>query len=98
MDFNVPNTALPAEPYLTSRDPGSVPFVLTPPDIREFQQLLREHCGVVLDDAEAAVRANELVMLYRVLLGPIPEDPELPAESAGSNTVAIGLERRGKVS
>jgi hypothetical protein len=65
------DTVRPAQPPLLS----SVPFVLTPPDIREFQQIIEEHCGISLSETEAWNRATELVALYRMFLGPIPEDP-----------------------
>jgi hypothetical protein len=46
----------------------------------EFQQLMREDCGVELTIEEASTRAVQLIALYRMLMGPIPEDPgfELP--------------------
>lgn len=47
-------------------------------DIDEFKRLVREHCGVELDDLAAWNRATELVFLYRMMLRPIPEDPEAP--------------------
>jgi len=71
---------------------------LTSEDILEFQRLMREHCGLVLDEQQAQVRANELVMLYRVLLGPIPEDPQNSADSARSNIRALARIEPGKVS
>jgi hypothetical protein len=60
---------------------------LAHPDVAEFQQIMRDECGVVLDDTEAWNRATELVTLYRTLLGPIPEDPE---RAASSNMVPPG--------
>jgi|CXWL01.1.fsa_nt_gi hypothetical protein len=77
MDYSPANTSLPTGPSPTSRDPGNAPFVLTPPDIREFQQLVQEHCGVLLTDTEAWNRATELVALYRMFLGSLPEDPAI---------------------
>jgi hypothetical protein len=53
-----------------------VPGALTADEIREFQALVRAETGVVMDDAEAWSRATELVALFRMLAGPIPEDPE----------------------
>jgi len=69
------NASSLATPDSTPRGGGSMPFVLTPPDIREFQQLIQEYCGVSLPETEAWNRATELVALYRMFLGPIPEDP-----------------------
>jgi hypothetical protein len=77
MNYPLANTALPAEPFLASHNSGNVPCVLTPPDIREFQQLVQEHCGMSLTETEAWNRATELVALYRMFLGPIPEDPAI---------------------
>lgn len=57
------------------------PSLLTPADIREFQRLVREHCGVTLTDQEAWNRATALVALYRMMLKPIPEDPEVDRSS-----------------
>jgi len=49
---------------------------LTPADIQEFKKLIHETTGIVLSDEEAWSRATELVALYRMFLGPLPEDPE----------------------
>jgi hypothetical protein len=49
---------------------------LTRDDVLEFQGIIRETTGVEMNDNEAWSRANELVGVYRMLLGPIPEDPE----------------------
>lgn len=68
---------------------------LTPADVREFQIIMREECGVELDDAAAWERARELANLYRMLLGPIPEDPGAPS---GSNVVPLAPLESGKVS
>jgi hypothetical protein len=50
--------------------------MLTPQDIKEFQALITQETGKSMDAAEAWARATELVTLTRVLMGPIPEDPE----------------------
>jgi len=59
---------------------SSTAGMLTPADVREFQGLVREHCGVCLTETEAWHRATELVALYRMFLGPFPEDPAIPAQ------------------
>ena len=59
--------------------------LLTDADVAEFQRIIGDHCGVTLDEAEAHTRANELLMLYRMLLGPIREDPEVSEDSTSSN-------------
>ena len=40
----------------------------------EFQRLMSEECDVELTLQEAWSRAAQLVALYRMLMGPIPED------------------------
>lgn len=43
--------------------------MLPPEAIKEYQRLYRERYGVDLSDAEASFRANNLVRLYRAVLG-----------------------------
>ena len=50
---------------------------LTRVAVAEFQRLMREDCGVELTIEQAWSRATQLVTLYRMLMGPIPEDPEV---------------------
>ena len=50
-------------------------LVLLHENVREFQQLMRKECGVELTLEEAWTRATQLIALYRMLMGPIPEDP-----------------------
>lgn len=45
-------------------------------DVAEFQALMKESCGVELSTSEAWSRAIELLNFFRMLLGPIPDDPE----------------------
>jgi len=55
---------------------GSMPeSAFTHATAREFQQLMREECGVELSVEAAWTRATQLTALYRMLMGPIPEDP-----------------------
>ncbi len=54
---------------------------LTHRDIREFQTLMRQCCGVEMDDAIAWKRAIQLVSLIRMLIGPLPEDPEVQRQA-----------------
>jgi hypothetical protein len=70
---------------------------LSTAQVLEFQQIMREECGVTLDDAEAWARARELANLYRILLAPLPEDPSTPVPTDGSNVVALALPATGKV-
>ena len=44
--------------------------------VRDFQRLARVTCGVQLSDQEAWERATELVTLFRMFVGPLPEDEE----------------------
>lgn len=57
-----------------SSGPGG--FALTQADIDEFKGIVRRECGVEMSDREAWSRVIELLSLYRMMLGPIPEDPE----------------------
>ena len=50
---------------------------LTEEDVKAFQQLMLEECGVDLSMAEAWPRATKLVAMFRALIGPIPEDSGL---------------------
>lgn len=73
-----PVAALPPAMVPTPRETAGL---LTPADIREFQRLVRDHCGIALDDMMAWHRATALIALYRMMLRPIPEDPELGRSS-----------------
>jgi len=68
------------------RGADSVPTVLGATDIREFQRLIEKNCGVLLTHTEAWNRATELVALYRMFIGPIPEDPAV-AGLGGESTI-----------
>ena len=48
---------------------------LTTANVEEFRALLQQESGVILEQDEAWRRARQLVGLYRMLMGPIPEDP-----------------------
>lgn len=89
--------AFTTDPRLTLAGNGTAgpTLTLTEADVREFQEVMRKECGLVLDDAEARNRAIELVALFRMLLGPIPEDP---ASEPGSNVVAVAPFVPGKLS
>jgi len=54
---------------------------LSQADVEEFRRLMREECGVELTLAEGWERATKMVALFRVLIGPIPEDPGSNATS-----------------
>jgi hypothetical protein len=63
---------------MTKSDPHP-PFqpgpMLTSEEIEEFRELVRKECRIDMTYNEAAVRAPLLIHLYRMLMGPIPEDP-----------------------
>jgi len=49
---------------------------LSPEEVAEFRETVREETGADLSEQEAWNRAIELVALFRMLLGPLSEDPE----------------------
>jgi len=54
---------------------------LSPEDVAEFREIVREETGADLSEPEACNRAIELVALFRMLLGPLPEDPNISCVS-----------------
>lgn len=61
-------------------------FLFTQGDIDEFKAIMKEECGEVLSNREAWDRATDLVSLFRMLRGPIPEDPERNMRRPGVQT------------
>lgn len=59
------------EPY---RAVGDTIFRLTEKDIEEFQEVVHRTSGVWMTPELAAERANALLMLTRVIIGPLLED------------------------
>lgn len=55
---------------------AALPVPLDAAAVWEFAELVRTETGVTLSDQEAWARATELIALFRMLLGPLPEDPE----------------------
>jgi hypothetical protein len=53
--------------------------------VREFQRLVFEECGVEMPFEIAWKRASQLIALYRMLMAPIPEDPEAAMPDQSSN-------------
>ncbi len=49
-------------------------FALSRADVEEFRELIHRECGEDLSPEEAWKRASEVLALFRMLLGPIPED------------------------
>ena len=54
--------------------PDNAIFRLSEEDVREFQELVHSTSGLWMTPELAAERARSLLMLTRVLLGPLPED------------------------
>lgn len=69
------------------------PLGLSRAKVEEFRALLEKDCGVRIDMAEAWKRATKLIALYRMLMGPIPEDSgvrtpaNLPSDPVDSRAV-----------
>lgn len=61
--------------------PDPVP---TPAHIHEFQRIVQETTGASLFDQEAWERATELVSLFRMFVGPLPEDDQGAAVQTSS--------------
>jgi hypothetical protein len=51
--------------------------------IEEYKELYKKRFGVVLSDAEASFRANNLVNLYKAVLGPERSDITKKVEENG---------------
>jgi hypothetical protein len=60
-------------------------FALNQADIDEFKAILRRESGLEIDDQTAWNRVTELLNLYRMVLGPIPEDPGVPRVQTSSH-------------
>jgi len=65
-----------AQSYSNITDPGVSPevFRLSEQDVDEFRKLVHHTSGVWMTPELAAGRARSLLMLTRVLLGPLPEE------------------------
>lgn len=53
---------------------GHFALGMTRADVDEFRALIHRECGESLSHEEAWKRATEVLALFRVLLGPLPED------------------------
>ena len=49
-------------------------FGLSHADVEEFRKLIHRECGQELSPEEAWKRASEVLTLFRMMLGPLPED------------------------
>jgi hypothetical protein len=76
-------------PYVNDPDPQTV--VLTRADVEEFRAIICETCGETISEQEAWNRATTLVALGRMLLGPLPDDPDAElTESSNIRSLALG--------
>jgi len=58
----------------SNREPARFAFGLSQADVEEFRELIHRDCGEELSAEEAWQRASEVLALFRMLLGPHPED------------------------
>jgi hypothetical protein len=58
---------------------------LTAAHVRDFHKLVQETTGASLSDQDAWERATELVSLFRMFVGPLPEDAEGDAVQTSSS-------------
>ena len=82
----VPTAPLPRTSFLRHNDymdrvntdasPPRLSSVLTETDVLQFQKLMLQECGNALASTEAWSRATELLNFFRMLLGPMPDDPQ----------------------
>lgn len=57
------------------RDERSFGFGLTYAEVNRLREILRRESGKDLTEEQAWARAIQLLALFRMLLGPLPEDP-----------------------
>ncbi len=74
-----PASASLAAPNVSCSHPVDAPnerfaLGLTRVDVDEFRALIHRECGESLSPQEAWTRATEVLALFRMLLGPLPED------------------------
>lgn len=77
----------------SSADNTDTSFGLSRAAVEEFRSLMQEHCGLRLSPEDGWRQAAKLVSLYRMLMGPLPEDPTvrtsatLPAPTVDNGAV-----------
>ena len=59
----------------------TAPSLIVPEDVQEFQEILRRDFGEEVGEVEAWGRLSDLLTLVRMLLGPLPEDPNMAPSS-----------------
>jgi len=65
----------PARQLQPDSDSGPFAFGLTEAEVERLRQILCRETGTDVTRSAAAARAIELLNLFRMLLGPITEDP-----------------------
>jgi hypothetical protein len=60
---------------LAANEDARFAFGLTTREIERLRDIIRSESGVDLSPEEAWARSIELLSLFRMLLGPLPEDP-----------------------
>ena len=55
-------------------EPALFAFALTHAAVEEFRELIHRECGEEMSPEAAWKRASEVLALFRMLLGPLPED------------------------
>lgn len=58
----------------TERDHENHAGLLSAQEAREFQHLVHQTTGVLLDEATAAKRASQLLYLTRAFIGQLPDE------------------------
>lgn len=77
MHASVTTDPVPGQLLVPTRqvgDPARFAFALSRADVEEFRELIHRECGEELSPEEAWKRASEVLALFRMLLGPLPED------------------------
>jgi hypothetical protein len=77
--MHTPTTAGPAPGQILAaagqaEEPARFAFALSQSDVEELRELIHRECGEELSLEEAWKRASEVLALFRMLLGPLPED------------------------
>lgn len=69
---------------LSPRSRTTFAFGLMPAEVERFRDIMRRECGLELTPEEAWARAIELLALFRVMLGPLPEDARTASSTIGA--------------
>lgn len=69
---------------IPSRHHDTFAFGLTPQEVERFRDIMDRECGVHLSSEAAWARAIELLALFRMMLGPLPEDTRTASSTIGA--------------